>query len=141
MTRPRPSPSVRGVAALVFVVCAGLLALGEGSASAARAAQGLAGSPTAEVCSFRARTGQPCLGCGGTEAFGHAARGRFLRAAVANPLGAWAGAAAWLLLLVSGLTLLGAGADIVRLALWSLAVTLPAAFVVNAFAWWTSLPR
>ena len=125
---------------MIFVVCATLLGLGESSVVAARHAQGLAGDPTAQVCSFRARTGAPCLGCGGTEAFGHASRGRFVRAVVANPLGAWSGAAAWAFLVASGLTLAGSGTRALRLAFLSVAATLPAAFVVNAFAWWASLP-
>ena len=79
-------------------------------------------------------------GCGGTEAFGHAARGRFLTAVIANPLGAWSGATAWALLFASGLTLAGGGTRVLRLALLSVAATLPAALVVNAFAWWASLP-
>jgi uncharacterized protein DUF2752 len=134
------SRATRGLAAMIFAVCLALLSLGEGSVAAARHAQGLSGASTAQVCSFRARTGAPCLGCGGTEAFGHAARGRFLRAVVANPLGAWAGATAWALLFSSGITLAGRGAGVLRLALLSAAATLPAAFVVNAFAWWASLP-
>jgi hypothetical protein len=134
------SRATRGLAAMIFAVCLGLLFLGEGSAAAARSAQGLSSAPSAQVCSFRARTGAPCMGCGGTEAFGHAARGRFLRATIANPLGAWTGASAWALLFASGLTLAGGGARFLRLVLLSVAVTLPAAFVVNAFAWWASLP-
>ena len=98
-----------GSRAMIFVVCLALLVLGEGSVAAARHAQGLTGTPAAQMCSFRARTGAPCLGCGGTEAFGHAARGRFLSAVVANPLGAWSGATAWALLVASGLTLAGGG--------------------------------
>jgi hypothetical protein len=136
----KASRATRGLAAMVFVVCATLLAMGESSVSAARAAQGIGGEPSAQVCSFRARTGAPCLGCGGTEAFGHAARGRFVSASVANPLGAWTGAMTWAFLLASGLTLAGGGAGPLRLALYSAAATLPAAFVVNAFAWWASLP-
>jgi hypothetical protein len=134
------SRATRGLAAMIFAVCLGLLFLGEGSVAAARRAQGLSGSPTAQLCSFRARTGAPCLGCGGTEAFGHASRGRFVRAMVANPLGAWSGAAAWALLFASGLTLASGGARALRLAFLSVAATLPAAFVVNAFVWWASLP-
>jgi uncharacterized protein DUF2752 len=125
---------------MIFVACLALLVLGEDSVAAARHAQGLAGDPAAQMCSFRARTGAPCLGCGGTEAFGHAARGRFARAVVANPLGAWSGVAAWALLFASGLALAGGGTRVLRLALLSVAATLPAAFVVNAFIWWVSLP-
>ena len=135
------SPATRGLCAFVFVVCAALLALGEGSAAAARRAQGLGGIASGEVCSFRAKTGAPCLGCGGTAAFGHASRGRFVAAAVANPLGAWSGAAAWALAIGSLLAFAGADTRALRLALISMAATLPAAFVVNAVAWWTSLPR
>jgi Protein of unknown function (DUF2752) len=134
------SRASRGLAAMLFVACLALLSLGEGSVAAARSAQGIAGLPTAQVCSFRARTGAPCLGCGGTEAFGHAARGRFVSAVVANPLGAWAGATAWALLFSSGLTLAGGRTRPLRLALLSAAATLPAAFIVNVFAWWASLP-
>jgi hypothetical protein len=132
------STATRAACAFVFVVCAALLSLAEGTAAAARRAQGL---PEGEVCSFRARTGAPCLGCGGTEAFGHAARGRFARAAVANPLGAWTGAVAWALLAACGVTLAGAGTGILRASLLLIAATLPAAFGLNAIAWWTSLPR
>jgi hypothetical protein len=141
VTPAAASPATRAACGLLFAACAALLALGEGSAAAARAAQGLTGAPAGEVCSFRAKTGAPCLGCGGTSAFGHAARGRFLSAAVANPLGAWSGAATWALALASLLALAGAGTRILRLALLSMAATLPAAFLVNAVAWWTSLPR
>jgi hypothetical protein len=130
----------RGLAAMIFVASGALLSLGEGSVAAARSAQGIAGLPAGQVCSFRARTGAPCLGCGGTEAFGHAARGRFASAVIANPLGAWAGATAWALLLASALTLAGGATRALRLALLSAAATLPAAFVVNAFVWWASLP-
>ena len=135
------SKATRGACAFVFVVCAILLSLAEGSVAAARRAQGLGADPAAEICSFRAKTGAPCLGCGGTEAFGHAARGRFARAAVANPLGAWTGAVVWTLLAACGLTFAGAGTALLRAALFGIAVTLPAAFFVNAIAWWTSLPR
>ena len=134
------SRATRGLAAMIFVVCGALLVLGESSVAAARHAQGLTGTPSAQVCSFRARTGAPCLGCGGTEAFGLAARGRFLRAVVANPLGAWSGATVWALLFASGLALATGGTRALRLALLAVIATLPAAFVVNAFAWWASLP-
>ena len=134
------SPATRGLAAMIFAVCAGLLFLGESSVAAARRVQGLSNAPSAQMCSYRARTGAPCMGCGGTEAFGHAARGRFVSAVIANPLGAWSGASVWALVLASGATLAGAGTRSLRLALLSVAATLPAAIVVNGFAWWASLP-
>jgi hypothetical protein len=47
------------------------------------------------VCSYRAQTGKPCLGCGGTHALELTSRGRILSAMGANPLGAWAGLVLW----------------------------------------------
>ena len=88
----------RGLAAFVLVVCGGALWLGgAGSLQAAQRMEAVSlgrGEPAPYVCSFRRQTGQPCLGCGGTEAFGHASRGRWSAAAAANPLGAFTGLAA-----------------------------------------------
>ena len=68
----------RGLAAFVFAVCGGALWLGgAGSLQAAQRIEALSqgrGAPAPFVCSFRQRTGHPCLGCGGTEAFGEASR-------------------------------------------------------------------
>ncbi|HEV7499993.1 MAG TPA: DUF2752 domain-containing protein, partial [Vicinamibacteria bacterium] len=89
---------------------------------------------------FRARTGYPCAGCGGTTAFEHAAHGRWTAAAAANPLGAFAGLAAWGLALAAALTAMGAGASWLRHALLVVLVLLPPAFVVNMTVWWMSLP-
>jgi len=133
----------RGLAAFVLVTCGGLLWLGgAGSLQAAQRLEGLAtGAPPAPyVCAFRARTGQPCLGCGGTTAFEAAARGRFREAAVANPLGAFTGLAAWLLAFAAGVTAGGGGSGWLRRALLAVLALLPAAFVVNAVVWWMSLP-
>ena len=62
----------RGLAAFVFAVCGGALWLGgAGSLQAAQRLEALTqggGSPAPYVCPFRQQTGQPCLGCGGTEA-------------------------------------------------------------------------
>lgn len=133
--------AARGVAALVLAVCGGLLWLGDRSLPAVRAAEGLVkGEASPFVCSFRARTGVPCVGCGGTTAFGHASRGRVVEALRANPLGAFAGASAWLLLVVSGWTLvIGRGALLVR-ALVAVALLAPLVFVWTAVVWWLSLP-
>ena len=134
----------RGLAAFVLVVCGGALWLGgAGSLHAARRVAALSSGRVAAApftCSFRRQTGHPCLGCGGTEAFGHAARGRWRAAAAANPLGAFAGLAAWLLAAASSLTVLGAGDGWVRRVGLLVLALLPAVFVVNAVVWWTSLP-
>jgi hypothetical protein len=133
----------RGLAAFVLAVCGGALWLGgAGSLQAAHRLEGLAQgtrAPAPYVCSFRQQTGHPCLGCGGTEAFGAASRGRWM-AAAANPLGAFAGLAAWGLAAASLLTLTGAGAGWLRRTGAVILVLLPVAFVVNAVVWWMSLP-
>jgi hypothetical protein len=112
----------RGLAAFVFAVCAGALWLGgAGSLQAAQRLEAASvgqGAPAPYACSFRRQTGQPCVGCGGTEAFGAASRGRWKAAAAANPLGAFG--------------LRGTGALVIALV--------PVAFLVNAVVWWMSLP-
>jgi uncharacterized protein DUF2752 len=134
----------RGLAAFVFAACAGALWLGgAGSLQAAQRVEALSagrGRPGAFVCSFRRQTGHPCLGCGGTEAFGYTSRGRWGEAAAANPLGAFAGLAAWGLAAGSLLTLTGAGVGWLRRMGAIVLVLLPAAFVVNAVVWLISLP-
>ncbi len=135
----------RGLAVLVLAVCAGSLWLGGGgSLRVLRAAEAWSAGQTPPqapyVCEFRQRTGVPCLGCGGTTAFGLAARGHLAQAAGTNPLGAFAGLAAWalaaaaLLTLVSGAPLLLARTGLAVLVLF------PTVFVVNAVVWWASLP-
>jgi len=134
----------RVLGAFVLAACGGALWLG--GAASLQAAQRLeaiatgAGEPAPYVCSFRARTGQPCLGCGGTTAFEAAARGRFSAAAAANPLGAFVGLAAWGLALAGGLTASGAGTGWLRRGGAAVLTLLPVAFVVNAVVWWMSLP-
>ena len=134
----------RGLAAFVLAVCGGALWLGgAGSLQAAQRIEAVSrgsGTPARFVCPFRQQTGQPCLGCGGTEAFGQASRGRWTAAAAANPLGAFAGLAAWGLAAAGLLTLTGAGAGWLRRTGAVILVLLPAAFVVNAVVWWMSLP-
>ena len=134
----------RGLAGLVFGVCAGALWLGgEGSLRVAQTVEAWStGRSAAPVytCPFRRQTGMPCPGCGGTEAFGLGARGHWRAAAVANPLGAFAALAAWALSLAAALTLLGAGGGWLRVVLGVVAVLSPAAFVINGVVWWMSLP-
>jgi hypothetical protein len=140
----RPDAAWRGLAGFVFGVCAGALWLGgEGSLHAARTVEawstGRRAAP-ASACAFRRQTGMPCPGCGGTEAFGLAARGHWRAAAVANPLGAFAGLTAWALGLAAALTFLGAGEGWLRVVLALVAGLSPAAFVINGVVWWMSLP-
>ena len=135
---------VRLAAAALLAACAGALWLGgPGSLRAALAADAWAGgrrAPDAYVCPFQQSTGHPCLGCGGTQAFELASRGRLAAAAVANPLGAFAGLAAWALALAALVAVAsGAGGALVRATL-ALVALFPVAFVVNAVVWWASLP-
>ena len=134
----------RGLAAFVLLVCATALGLGgTGSIRAAQTAEALSigrAVPAPLACSFRRQTGQPCPGCGGTEAFGHAARGRWRAAAAANPLGAFAGLAAWALAAAGTLTAMGAGPGWLRRTGVAVLALLPFAFVVNLAVWWMSLP-
>jgi hypothetical protein len=87
------------------------------------------------VCSFRARTGVPCLGCGGTRALELAARGRVGEALRLNPLGAWAGLALWGTALVSVAALLGGRRPAWKAVFVTLATSGLLAFLVS-FAWW-----
>jgi Protein of unknown function (DUF2752) len=134
----------RSLAVFVFAACSGALWLGgAGSLRAAQRIEAAAtggGTPAPFVCSFRRQTGQPCLGCGGTEAFSQASRGHWAAAGAANPLGAFAGLGAWVLAAASLLTLTGAGAGWLRWAGGLVLGLLPVAFVVNAVVWWMSLP-
>jgi hypothetical protein len=92
------------------------------------------------VCGFRASTGAPCLGCGGTHAFGQAARGRLTEAMHLNPLGAWAGLALWLTVPGSLLSIaVGRGRPLLA-GLAAVAALTPVVFVWNAWAWWMSAP-
>ena len=114
----------RGLAGLVFGLCAGALWLGgEGSLRVARTVEAWStGRSAAPVytCPFRRQTGMPCPG--------------WALAAVA------AGIAAWALSLAAALTLLGAGGGWLRVVLGVVAVLSPAAFVINGVVWWMSLP-
>lgn len=80
------------------------------------------------------------MGCGGTHAFARMARGDVEAATRANPLGAYAAFAAWLLALGSGASLLTGRASFMKGALLTLSALSPAVFLWNAVAWWLSLP-
>jgi hypothetical protein len=87
------------------------------------------------VCSFRARTGVPCLGCGGTRALDLAARGRVIEALRLNPLGAWVGLGLWGAALLSVGVLLSGRQPPWKAVFVTLATSGLLAFLVN-FAWW-----
>jgi hypothetical protein len=90
------------------------------------------------ACSFKARTGRPCVGCGGTRALARAARGDLGGAARLNPLGAWAGLCLWGLSLAAVASLVtGRRAPVLR-GLVAAAASSLAAVLLGTIAWWTS---
>lgn len=130
---PRRRAALLGLA----LVCAGLLAAGSqllvGLARLQNAWAGQPGAPV--VCSFRARTGVPCLGCGGTRALELAARGRVLESLRLNAVGAWAGLGLWTGVAI-GLLAAAGRAPRWRAVFVTLATTGVLAFVVQFFSWW-----
>jgi hypothetical protein len=132
----------RVLAALVFLACAVPLALGgRRSLDAVRTLEAWSQGrpePAPFACSYRARTGRPCAGCGGTEAFEHAARGRFGMASRSNPLGAAAGLMAWVLLGTAALGLVTGRVVWLGRALAAVGVGFPVAVATSLVAWWLS---
>jgi hypothetical protein len=140
-TTPHPFVMpVRPAAGFVLAFALAALLAGAPGIDAARAALGRLAGETSLVCAFRARTGADCLGCGGTRAFGHVARGRLAPAFEINTLGAAVGLLTW----AAGAAALGSlwtgrGRYLV-LWLAALGVALPVAFAIHVIAWWRALP-
>jgi hypothetical protein len=132
----------RGLALAVLVTCGTLVWLGPRAFELVHAANawtsGNAAAPV--VCSFRARTGVPCVGCGGTRGFVLGVRGAFPSALRANPLGAFAAAATWVLALGAALTQMSGRAAALKMPLLATAVLLPVVFVGTVVWWWWGLP-
>jgi hypothetical protein len=135
--------AARALAGWTFVACGALLWLGgDGSLRAVRTLDAWAHGRAAAapyVCAYRARTGRPCVGCGGTHAFDHAARGHFGAAVAANPLGAAVGLGAWLLLGVAAVVVATGRRGILGAAYLSLCLGLSLATVASLGAWWLSM--
>ena len=137
MTSAAPAPRwIRPAGALL--VAASVLALETGSAALDRLRG--AGSGAAVVCSFKAATGLPCLGCGGTRALARMALGDWRGALQANPLGTFVGLSLWLLAAAGALALLSDRPRPLTLALGLLLALAPGAFVWNLVWWWQALP-
>jgi hypothetical protein len=92
------------------------------------------------LCSFKAATGVPCLGCGGTRALASMARGDWRGAVAENRLGAFGGLALWLLAAAGALALVCDRMRPLSLSLWLLLALAPGAFVWNLVWWWQALP-
>lgn len=124
-----------------LLLAASVLALGTGATALDRlrgAGTGADGAPV--ICSFKAATGLPCLGCGGTRALARMARGDWRGAIQANRLGAFGGFALWLLAASGLLATLSGRLRPLSLALALLLALAPGAFVWNLVSWWQSLP-
>jgi hypothetical protein len=132
-----PSP----LALIVLAVAAAGLWLGPWALDGLRAAEArFTGRPElAQVCSFRLRTGLPCLGCGGTRALAAVARGDLRRGFARNPLGAAVGLAAWVLLASAMASLVLGQAQLLYWALGLVSAALPLALLVSAVVWWQSV--
>ncbi len=91
------------------------------------------------ACAYRVRTGRPCLGCGGTHAFERAVRGDLLGATRLNPLGAFAGAAAWLILLGALAGSIAGRLKSFVIACLIVGLAMPAV-VGAAWVWWLNMP-
>jgi len=135
--RRPPSP----LAVIVLAAAAAGLWLGPSALDGLRAAQaGWTGRPElTQACSFRLRTGLPCLGCGGTRALAAVARGDVRRGFTTNPLGAAVGLAGWILLASAMASLMLGQARLLYWALGLVSAALPLALLVSAVVWWQTV--
>jgi hypothetical protein len=129
----------------LLVVLVGVVTLGLGerllqiSQSVAAFSEGKSTAPPI-VCSFRARTGLPCVGCGGTRAFRLGARGAFAAAARANLLGAYAAGAVWVTMAGALASLLLGRPKIMTVSLLTVVVASPAVLMATIGWWMWRLP-
>jgi hypothetical protein len=118
----------RALAGVVLAVSLGLLAGGPP----------LLRALAPPVCSFKARTGLPCVGCGGTHALALAARGDVAGALRSNPLGAWAGACLWGVAAAALASLATGSRRYVLRALAAGAALSVVALLAGSIAWWSA---
>ena len=118
--------TVRGLSALVLMGALILLLRGEL----------LLGLASPGQCSYLRQTGRPCLGCGGTRAYGLAAAGQLSAAARMNLLGAFSGAAVWLVALGSAASLASGRACFLKLCVLLVVVVAPLVLVGGVVIWW-----
>ena len=87
-------------------------------------------------CAYLRETGRPCVGCGGTRAYGLAARGHWRAAARMNLLGAFAGLAVWLVTAGSAASLTTGRACFLKICAVFVAVLAPLALAGGMMIWW-----
>jgi hypothetical protein len=135
MTRRPLALAILALALCVLFLGPGVLdALGRAEAAVA------GGSANTVSCSYRARTGLPCMACGGTHALALVARGDLRGALSQNLLGTWTGICAWAMAVASAVALLTSRWRVLRLGLVTVLASAPVALVVNAWVWWVALP-
>jgi len=135
-----PASSLRLAAALALVLSLGTLAGGEAALGGLRSLNHYWDPAAPEVCPFKAATGLPCVGCGGTHAFARAARGHLVAALGLNPLGAWAGLATWVVGLGALASLVSGRGRWLTVTLVTVVTASPVVVLVCAIRWWMSLP-
>ncbi len=141
VTPGRPA-QVRGVALVTLACGLALVLLGsEALVTLGRFQNWLDhGRASTPVCSFRARTGLPCVGCGGTRALALMARGRLIAAWRVNPLGAFTGLAGWLLVVAGLIAAVNGRSHALRVWLYAVPVAGLFVFFVSWLLWWRALP-
>jgi hypothetical protein len=132
--------SLRPLAALALVLSLGTLAGGEAALEGLWRLDRYWDPSAPAVCPFKAATGLPCVGCGGTHAFARAARGDLVAALGLNPLGAWAGLAAWIVGLGAAAALVSGRGRWLAVPLGTVVTASPVIVLVCAIRWWMSLP-
>ena len=130
------------IAALLGVLLTGGALAGGGAFvdGLGAASEWATGERVGPVCPFRARTGLPCMGCGGTHAFHAATRGRLSEAVRTSPLGAFAGLATWFLSLGLVTTVLSGRPRVLFWVFLIVVALAPVALIWNGVHWWLSLP-
>jgi Protein of unknown function (DUF2752) len=140
-TRDPPAPlPVRRIAALVLAGCLLLLLGGSRGLDTLRSISARLSGESSVECSFRARYGFDCLGCGGTRAFDRAAHGQLGAAFRFNRLGAMVGVATWLTALGAAVSLLSGRARYLAVAAVAALILLSGAMAVHGVLWWRALP-
>jgi hypothetical protein len=92
-------------------------------------------------CSYLRQTGRPCVGCGGTRAYALAVAGHVCAAAKTNVLGAFAGAAVWLLALGSAVSLATGRSCFLWVCAATVALVGPLALTGSMVVWWHGLSQ
>lgn len=87
-------------------------------------------------CAYLRETGRPCLGCGGTRAYGLAVAGHLCAAAQRNLLGAVAGVAVWLTAVGSAASLATGRACFLSTCVVLVALVAPLALAGGIVIWW-----